>query len=408
MREGRHKLGRLSLLCVSVVAAAGGISAQDGTGRSENVIRPANPASNRKTHRPPVRAFVAPEPVRRVELGKLALTVNEGESRVEITRLDAAASPDVITVPSRTSSLILRTLAAGNYRIVVSKYGYTDETREVEITDGKQQRIAVYLKTKMAFLSIRASAPGSRIEIEKVGTYNSPVNRLLLKPGRYTVTVTRRGYVPQTSNVELKAAGREENLQVVLKPLRVDELLEEANDNIAKGNYDAAREIAGDVLRLNPAHARANMIFATVELRRRGPEATSYFLRAIRSGETFRTKVKIHDPRSSKLLDAELSVDRDGVSVKSDARFDLDFTIARADINALNHFPNPAPGFLVLAGKSTFHGRSIEPNLRIHPHDVVADSSSNTTGCAAANCGLEFGELVRLLQAWRSEKSASK
>ena len=410
MREGHRKLSRLSLIFASVLGAVGVNIAQDGTGRSDSVVRTSAPtarASKRRViHRDSPRP--APAPTKRVELGKLALTVNEGGSRVGIVRLDAPGTADVIPVPPLASSLIVRTLAAGNYRISVTKPGYTEEAREVQIEDGKHHRVAVYLKPKMAFLTIGASVQDARIEIEKVGAYDTPVNRLVLKPGRYRVSVSRRGYVPQIVSVDLKAAGREETLQVVLKPFRVDQLLEDASERLAKGNYAAARELAGDVLLLNASHARANLVYGMVEQRRGGPGATPYFLRAIRNGEPYRVLVKVQDPRDSRLLDAELSVERDRLSIKSPGRVDLDLTIARGNVTALNLFPNPAPGFIVVAGKTDFHGRTVQPNLRIHPHDIVADTAARTTRCATANCTREFAELARLLRAWKSDTAPPK
>src|SRR5688572_1482612 len=335
MCEGYRKLIRIPLALAFLFAAASSAFAQDGTGRSESVAWPAGPApKHRVARRAPVRDSTPP-PIKRVELGKIALTVNEGGSRVEIARLDAPATPEVVPVPSRASSLIIRTLVAGNYRISVTKPGYQAETRDFWVADGKRHRLAVYLKPTMAILTVAASIPDARIEIETVGSYSKPVDRLLLKPGRYRISVSRRGYVPQKVSVDLKAAGREQNVNVVLKPLRIDELLEDANESLAKGNYETARGLAGDVLLFNAAHARANLLYGRVE-QRSGQDATPYFLRAIRSGETYRVPVRVQDPRGAGLLDAELSVERGGISLKSPGRVDLDLTIPKGNITALN------------------------------------------------------------------------
>ena len=124
MREGHYKLGRISLIFVSTLLMAGVAAAQDGTGRSESVEKPS--IARRKGYREPARSSIAPAPVKRIELGKLALTVNEGGSSVRIVRLDSPDSADVISVPSNSSSLIVRTLSAGNYRVVVSKPGFAE------------------------------------------------------------------------------------------------------------------------------------------------------------------------------------------------------------------------------------------------------------------------------------------
>lgn len=400
MREGRHKLSRVSLIFVSTLLFAGGAAAQDGTGRSDTVERPAY--TRRKAPSATPRSSAASARIRRIELGKLALTINEGGSSIRITRLDSPDSGDIIPVASNSSSLIMRTLAAGSYRIAVSKAGYAEETRDVEIADGKQQRVSIVLKPNMAFLTIAASIPDAKVEIENVGVYKASANKLMLKPGRYRVNVSRRGYVPQTVSVDLGTPGREENLRVLLKPQRIDEVLDDANENIARGEYQIAADLARDILNLNPAHARANLVLGMVELRRGGADAASYFVRAVRGGETFRIPVKIQEAKRTDLLDAELLVSRDGVSIKSPARIDLDFTISRDAITELKLFPLPDSGYVVLAGKSTFHGRSLSPYVRIYTHDVVAGSSPGTTKCVTGNCARETAEIARLLHDWRT------
>ena len=400
MREGHYELGRISLgLICALLFASGVATAQDGTGRSESVDKPSG--GRREVHRGSPRSTA---PVRRIELGKLALTVNEGGSSVRITRLDSPDSADLISVPPNSSSLIVRTLAAGTYRIAVSKPGYADETRDVEVTDGKQQRASFFLKPNMAFLSVASSIPDARVEIEKVGVYKASASKVMLKPGRYRVNVSRRGYVPQTVNIDLSVAGREENVRVVLKPHRIDDVLDEASENTAKGNYQMAEDLARDILTLNPAHARANLVFGMLELRRGGTEAASYFLRAVRNGETLRMPVKMQEAQSNDLLDAELFVDRDGITIKRPDRSDLDLTIARADVTELRHFPQQETGFIILAGKSTFHGRPITPHIRVHTRDVVASAAPGTTKCTSADCARETAEIARFLQEWRASK----
>jgi len=396
-------------MIMSIIVAAGGAVAQDGTGRSDSVERPPAARKRKTADRPFIRASIAsrPEPVRRIELGSLALSINEGGSRIEISQIGEPPGPaDVIPVPPRASSLIVRTLPAGKYRVTVSKYGYASEVREVEIVDGRRQRLAVYLKPEKTFLTVTTSVPDARIEIETVGSYNKEIPRLILNPGRYRINVSRRGYTPQPVTVDLKAAGREESVHVVLKPLPIDELLAGANDNLAKGNYAAAGEMAGEVLKLNPAHARANHIYGMVEMQRGDQEAAEYLVRAVRGGETYRAPVKVQDPRGAGLLVAELALDRDGISIKSPGRSDLDLTITKENVTALNLFSEQ--GFIALAGKTDFHGRTVQPNLRVHPHDIVAEPTTGTTRCADADCSRRLADLARMLNAWRADGTSRK
>ena len=197
--------------------------------------------------------------------------------------------------------------------------------------------------------------------------------------------------------------GREENLQIVMQPLRIDEVLDEAGENAAAGNLGFAADLTRDVLLLNAAHARANLLYGQIEMRRGSPEATAYLLRAVLGGETLRFPVKLQGSRSMSLVAGELLVTREGISVKSPERFELDLTILRRDVEVLNFSPRPAPGFISLAGRSDFHGRLVSPEFKIYPHDIVVEVPVGTTRCGSEGCGREIAEIARLLLAWRGE-----
>jgi len=139
---------------------------------------------------------------------------------------------------------------------------------------------------------------------------------------------------------------------------------------------------------------------------RSGRDGAEYLVRAVRGGETYRIPMKLQDPRGAGLLDAELAVDREDISINSPGRTDLDLTILKENVSALNLFSEQ--GFIVVAGKTEFHGRIVQPNLRVHPHDIVAEPAAGTTRCAGEECSRKLAELARMLNAWRADGTGRK
>lgn len=381
------------------------VNAQDGSGRSETTEKKSgsSTASPRKKIRP-VRKSVPDIPVvKPPETGRLGVLINGGGSQFHLSQAGSVEKLEVISIPTSGSSFISRTLPVGGYTILVKKPGFFDEIRTVYITAGKRKRIEINMRPMMALLSVRSSVADARIEIDRIGTFNAPVRKYFVKPGTYRVNIQRRGYLSRTITVDLRKAGQEKNINLVLQPLRIDSVLDLASDRIKSGAFSEAADLTNDVLILNAAHARANFLYGLIEYGRGDLAAISYFLKAIRNGETVVLPVKIFE--GAELYDAEVLFDRDGISIRNRARFEMNYKIAKAGILDLQSSSDTPPAaHVVLNGKSDFHGRPIEPHLRIYSRNIVADSDLGLLRCQTNpenSCTVDADILFKLISDWR-------
>ena len=403
-----------ALIILSVLLLAGNVSAQDGSGRSETADNKSAVTSAKprvRTRAPKSVRRIAPKvpAVPRIKTGRLAVMVNEGGSQVHISRIGDAGGSELISVTSRARSLIFRTLPAGSYSLLVKKPGFFDDVRTIDIVNGKRRRAEINLRPMMARLTIVTNVANARIDIEKVGRFDRPVRKLFIRPDIYRLNVRRRGYVSFKSIVDLKIPGQEKVINVVLQPIRIGTILAEAGDNIKRGEYETAADLTKDVLLLNPLHAKANLLFGLIEFHRSIPSASSYLIKAVRKGETVTLPIKIlEDSDGKKMVEAELLLNRDSVALRSTARFDLNYKLAASEISGLRREINPLLlSYIVLEGRSDFHGRPIEPHLKIYSRDAFLPSGSQSVSCvdaAGRSCGTAVDIIFKLLSDWRSSR----
>jgi hypothetical protein len=211
----------------------------------------------------------------------------------------------------------------------------------------------------MAILNVKANVADAEIEIENVGRFNKPLKKYLIKPGSYRIDLRRRGYLSQMINADLSIAGKEQSIYAVMEPLRIDTVLAQAEELIAKGDLDAAADLVKDVLLLNAAHAKANLLFGMIEFEQGRNSAVPYFLRAIEGGETVNFPGKVRS--SSDLPDAAFGLDRDAIIVGSKSRLELNFRITRPEVESVLRQDDG----LVITGGGDFLGKSIHPTVKI-------------------------------------------
>lgn len=388
---------------------SGSAFAQDGSGRSETTARKPAVSSAKTRNRKPKseRPFAPPAPAARIETGRLAVMVNEGGSEVLLSRTGGAAGSELISVTSKARSLILRTLPTGSYDLLVKKPGFFEDKRTFDIVDGKRQRAEINLRPMMARLTIIANVPDAVIDIEKVGRFNRPVRKLFIKPETYRIIVRKRGYESYKTSVDLRIPGQEKVINVVLQPLRIDAILAQAGNSIKSGGYETAADLTNDVLLLNPAHAKANMLYGLIKFHRGDLSASSYLIKAVKNGETVTFPIKILEENGrKKMVEAELLLNRDSIALRSGARFDLNYNIAARDISEFRLAARPMfDTSIVLDASSIFHGRPIAPRLKIYSHNAFLQPDSQAVSCIAAagsSCATDADIIFKLLSDWRS------
>jgi hypothetical protein len=340
--------------------------------------------------------------------GSLAILVNEGGSEVHISSGEGGTVSDSIFTSQNAPSLIARTLSPGNYSLLVKKPGFFDEARNVTIASGKRRKVIISLRPKMALLTIVANVADAQIDIENVGRFNRPLRKYRIKPGSYRVNVQRRGFIPQTATVDLKIPGQEQNLTVLLQPLRIDSMLTQASDKINEGDYNGAADLTNDVLRLNAAHAKANFLFGLVGFYRGDPSSVTYFLKAIRNGETVKLPVRFLDEvGGTRLVEAELGLNRDRFSFRTSGRVEPNLIISWPAISELARLIDPTSmAYIALKGKGDSYGHPIEERLVLYSSVAALRPNLKEAYCrapvAARSCSTDIDILYKLISNWRA------
>lgn len=344
------------LLCVAARATA-----QGGDGRSSIFRTPTPAAKSRKPHitAATYKKTVPPSKPAALQTGRVSIVVNEATSRVYLTSGEDAADAQPILVTSRSPATISRSLPPGRYNLRVSKSGFFDETRTIDLEAGARRKIVVSMRPQMAILNFKANVADAEIEIENVGKFARPLKKYLIKPGSYRINLRRRGYLSQTVNADLSIAGKEQSIYAVMEPLRIDTVLAQAEELIAKGELDTAADLVKDVLLLNSSHAKANLLFGMIEFEHGRNSAVSYFLKAIEGGETVNFPGKVRS--SSDLPDAAFGLDRDAIIIGSKSQTELNFRMTRPKLESVLRQDDG----LVITGESDFLGKIIHPSVKI-------------------------------------------
>ena len=403
-------------VCVGVFLC-GIVAAQGGDGRSESPGKSNAPSSFVK--RPKIRSprVIPRQAVTRAKAGpavpptgRLSIVVNESASQIYLSTSSETVNSQPIYVTSGGQSLVVRMLPPGHYFLTVKKNGYFDERREVDLSGGDRRKLVVSMRPQFAVLSLKTNLPDAEIEIENAGKFNKPLKKYLIRPASYRVSLKRRGFVSQTVTADLRVPGREQSIYVVLQPLRIDSVLAQAGEKLAIGDLNGAADLANDVLFANSAHAKANLLYGLVELRRGSPSSTSYFLKAIRGGETIALPVKIM--YGDEFLDAELLLNREAIAVQSRSHVELNFKIRRPQLETLQRaIDGNLMTFISVKGQSDFYGRIIHPDLKIFATSSQLNPSSKVVSCPGANtgssCSSEIDALFTVLAGWRSFQEAA-
>ncbi|MEQ1763281.1 MAG: PEGA domain-containing protein [Pyrinomonadaceae bacterium] len=369
MREGPRTIRFAIIAGLLFASSATTALAQGGGGRSESVRIPTS-SDDSRNDRPSKRSFRTPRSTApKIVLpptGRVTIRVNEGDSQLQILR--DGIPVETIGLPERSTSLIIRTLEVGPYTIAAKKPGFHDEARLVEIEKGEGRRVSIDLRPKMAILSVASNIPDAKISINGLGDFERPVEKALVKPGVYRIKVSRRGYVSREVIVDLKTAGSEERLNLIIEPLRVDVVLDLAFDHIKNKRLAEAEALANDVLEFNPQHARANLALGFVHFNRaETKKAVDRMLQAIGNGETFSLPVTVRvEPADAKTVAAIMTLDARSLRFESSERPGLNFSISRPNLGR----PDIEADSIIISGHAEYHGRTISPRVQLYTDNL--------------------------------------
>jgi serine/threonine-protein kinase len=154
---------------------------QERPSKAAAVAAKARNAKNRRSAAP-----AAPIP------GQLVVTSTPEGAQVQI---DGQGDPGWITPYSVTA------IAPGQHTIVVSKAGYTQETRTADVTSANRASLVVHLTALVATAAIASDPVGASIYVDGKDTLRVTPYQITLEKGTHTILVRKAGYLDETTSI---------------------------------------------------------------------------------------------------------------------------------------------------------------------------------------------------------------
>jgi serine/threonine protein kinase len=241
------------------------------------VAAPAPPSST--TAAPAVTGTAAASP------GSITIRALAG-SAVQIDGTDAG-----IVRPDGT--LTVARLMPGRHMVAVGRDGYRRDQRTITVSPGRTDIVDIALVQLPGTLSATANVGGGTFQVDGVATrYTDQIANLELPVGRHKVTVSKDGYKPATSEIDVRA-GENARLALRLEAVSPDELLSDAQTAYRSGDYEKAASTARSVLGANPQQAKAILLVGQASYRmKRFADSITYLGRAIDLGEEVELPLK--------------------------------------------------------------------------------------------------------------------
>ncbi len=158
-----------------------------------------------------------------------APVVIPGQLSIDSTPQGAQVQIDGHTAANWITPLNLTNLGPGQHAIVVSKPGYSTDSRTVEIASGAKVTTVAHLSQLMATLIVKSDPPGAGIFIDGRDAGAKTPAQVSVDKGQHVVLVRMMGYIDETMNAQfvlgqtfnfaptLRALGNTDNIKTVGK-----------------------------------------------------------------------------------------------------------------------------------------------------------------------------------------------
>jgi eukaryotic-like serine/threonine-protein kinase len=133
----------------------------------------------------------APAPVAAVVPGQVAVDSTPEGAQIQ---LDGKSDPSWVT------PFNLAGLAPGSHTIVVSKSGYGQETRTVDVAAASKTSVAMHLTQLNAVMSVSSDPAGASVIVDGKDTQKVTPTQVALGPGNHTILVRKTGYLDETTS----------------------------------------------------------------------------------------------------------------------------------------------------------------------------------------------------------------
>jgi PEGA domain len=350
--------------------------------------------------------------------GNLNINVNEPNSEVFLSDANGnVLEEESYFTDGDGSPLELEDVSAGVYQLIVRKYGYAEESRQIRVTGGKLNTIDVVLKSSGALLSINTDPAGANVEIVGVGEYNSKIENLVLAPGKYTVYAYKKGYLTESREIALDTAGQKQQLDISLKYFPLQESLADAERSLAARNLSAADNVVRKILAASPDNAKASLLAGSISVGNSDPQdGVFYFSRAVSMGETAAIPAKIYNKGDSEmqLISGNLMFSTSSLEFRSTARPELNFSLSPESVSELFEKPDDfGMTAIVIKARAEFNGKTEKRTIMLYPGHAALRSSPKELFCAGCtqlpcSCTSEERCTYGLINRWRNKDLSSQ
>ncbi len=166
--------------------------------------------------------------------GAAAPIVIPGQLALDSTPQGAQVQIDGASDPSWVTPFTLTNLQPGRHSIVVTKPGYSSDSRTIDVTSGNRATATIRLSQIMATLVVKSDPAGASIYVDGRDVGIKTPAQISVDKGQHVVLVRMSGYLDETMSTQF-ALGQTFNFSPTLKPL---------------GNTDSIKTAGGKMSRL--------------------------------------------------------------------------------------------------------------------------------------------------------------
>ena len=185
-----------------------------------------------------------------------APVVIPGQLSIDSTPQGAQVQIDGGSDPSWVTPFALTNVQPGQHTIVVSKAGYSTETKTFNITSGNRATAQVHLALLMATVVVKSDPPGAGIFVDGRDMSTKTPGQVSVEKGQHVVLVRLSGYLDETMSGQF-AVNQTYSFSPTLRQL---------------GNVDSIKTVGGKMSRLFGGKAQAGQATVTIRTQPKGAQ----------------------------------------------------------------------------------------------------------------------------------------
>jgi len=129
-----------------------------------------------------------------------------GLMSVDSTPQGAQVQLDGKTDPAWVTPFTLSGVDPGQHTVIISKAGYSTDTRTVGVTGGSKAFVVSHLNQVMATLSVASTPPGANVYVDGRDTGKLTPAQISLDKGQHVVLVRKAGFIDETTSAQFVLA----------------------------------------------------------------------------------------------------------------------------------------------------------------------------------------------------------